>query len=86
MVDDLSSGKLDNITGHIKAKRIEFIKDDLLKEQIVKNAIKNIDIIFHLAATHGGRGYVDLHQGVMVKNIYMDAMLIGEAQKAGVKK
>ena len=62
VVDDLSSGKTENIKGHLKARSIDFLKGDIRKTEVMVKALKDIDIVFHLAADHGGRGYVDLHQ------------------------
>jgi nucleoside-diphosphate-sugar epimerase len=86
IVDDLSSGKLNNISVHLKNKSIEFIKNDLREPGVAKKAVKGIDIIFHLAADHGGRGYVDLHQASTSTNLLLDNLVFWEAQKAGVEK
>ena len=86
VVDDLSSGKQENISKHLQKKRIEFIKDDLSKSQVARRAVKNISCIFHLAAIHGGRGFVDMHQADCTKNLLLDTLLIQEAYKAGAEK
>lgn len=86
IVDDLSSGKLENITDHIKKKRVEFTKADLREPGVTRKAVKGIDIIFHLAADHGGRGYVDLHQAGPASNLFLDGVVFWEAVKAGVEK
>lgn len=86
VVDDLSSGKLFNLNHHIKSNSIEFIKGDLRENDIVKKAVKKIDLIFHLAGDHGGRGYVDLHQAGPATNLALDGLLFWEAKKANVEK
>lgn len=86
IVDDLSSGKLDNISVHVKNKSIEFIQDDLRNPGVTKKAVKDIDIIFHLAADHGGRGYVDLHQASTSSNLFLDGLVFWEALNADVEK
>ena len=43
-------------------------------------------VVFHLAAIHGGRGYVDLHQAPCSQNIAMDGMLVKAAHEGGVEK
>ena len=45
-----------------------------------------IDVVFHLAADHGGRGYVDLHQAACASNLALDGMLFNAACDAGVEK
>src|SRR5690349_13608921 len=62
VVDDLTSGKLANIQEHIDAGRVEFRQEDLLAPGAPQRAVEGMDVVFHLAAIHGGRGYVDLHQ------------------------
>ncbi len=86
VVDNLSSGLLKNINSHIKNKNIEFVKGDLRDSTVAKSATKKIDVIFHLAADHGGRGYVDLHQAGPASNFMLDGMIFREALKQNVKK
>jgi nucleoside-diphosphate-sugar epimerase len=86
VVDDLSSGKLENIQQHLAANRIEFIQADLREPGVARKAVEQIDIVFHLAADHGGRGYVDLHQAGPASNLFLDGVVFWEALKAGVPK
>lgn len=86
VVDDLTSGKLANIQGHIDAGAVEFVKADLLQPGVPQAAVTGIHTVFHLAAIHGGRGYVDLHQALCAQNLAMDGMLIKAAHEAGVEK
>lgn len=86
IVDDLSSGEIENIQSHLDARRVEFIQKDLLEQTVAEESVRGIDVIFHLAAIHGGRGYVDLHQAECAKNLALDGMLIKAAQEAGVEK
>jgi UDP-glucose 4-epimerase len=86
IVDDLSSGEIENIQGHLDSERVEFINRDLLDQDVADESVKGIDTVFHLAAIHGGRGYVDLHQAECAKNLTLDGMLIKAAQEAGVEK
>jgi nucleoside-diphosphate-sugar epimerase len=86
VVDDLTSGRLANIQGHIDAGIVEFRKEDLLHPGVAQRAVEGRDVVFHLAAIHGGRGYVDLHQAPCSQNIAMDGMLVKAAYEAGVEK
>lgn len=86
VVDDLSSGELDNISGHIESGAVELQQADLLDQDVAERAVADIDVVFHLAAIHGGRGYVDLHQAECAKNLALDGMLIHAAQRANVDK
>ena len=86
VVDDLSSGTVDNIAGHLAAGDVEFIEADLREPGVVRNALDGVDVIFHLAADHGGRGYVDLHQAGPASNFFLDGLVFWEAVKAEVEK
>jgi nucleoside-diphosphate-sugar epimerase len=86
VVDDLSSGKLANIQDHIEVGRVEFLRADLLEPGVAQRAVAGVDVVFHLAAIHGGRGFVDLHQAACAQNLAMDGMLIRAAHAAGVEK
>ena len=71
---------------HIKKKRVEFIVRDLRDLNLAKKSVKGVDIVFHLACDHGGRGYVDLHQGATSSNFLLDGSVIWASLKEGVEK
>lgn len=86
IVDDLSSGRLSNIQEHLDNGRIEFIEADLREPGVAQRAVEGIDVVFHLAADHGGRGYVDLHQAACATNLALDGMVFLACREAGVEK
>ncbi|HHQ2481153.1 TPA: NAD-dependent epimerase/dehydratase family protein [Bacillus cereus] len=86
IIDDLSTGKLQNIQSHIDAGRVEFIHSNLLDDGVARAAIIGMDVVFHLAAIHGGRGYIDLHQAQCAQNLILDGIVIREAHQADVEK
>lgn len=86
IVDDLSSGKLENIQQHLARGTVEFIQADLREPGVARMAMRDIEIVFHLAADHGGRGYVDLHQAGPASNLFLDGLVFWEARRAGVEK
>jgi len=86
VVDNLSGGKIENIKGHIDEGRIEFYHEDLLDANVARRAVKDIQVVFHLAADHGGRGYVDLHQVECSTNMILDGIIFKAACEAGVEK
>ena len=86
VVDDLSSGRLANIQGHIDDGTVELHQADLLDPGVPQRMVEGMDVVFHLAAIHGGRGFVDLHQAACAQNLAMDGMLIKAAYEAGVEK
>lgn len=86
IVDDLSSGKLENIQEHLANGTVEFIHADLREPGIARVAMQGIEYVFHLAADHGGRGYVDLHQAGPATNLFLGGLVFWEARQAGVGK
>jgi nucleoside-diphosphate-sugar epimerase len=86
IVDDLSSGHLGNLKQHLGTNKVEFIQADLREPGVARAAIEGVDTVFHLAADHGGRGYVDLHQAGPASNFFLDGLIFAEALKAKVKK
>ncbi len=86
VVDDLSSGKLENIQQHVQAGRIEFQEADLRDTGVAERVVQGMSVVFHLAADHGGRGYVELHQAACATNLFLDGVVFRAAHKAGVEK
>ncbi len=86
VADDLSSGRLGNIQGHIDAGEIEFIQVDLREPGAADSAVNGSNVVFHLAADHGGRGYVDLHQAACSTNLMLDGLIFSACYKARVEK
>lgn len=86
VVDDLSTGRKQNIERHLSEKAIEFVHADLLSTGVARAAMEGIDIVFHLAAIHGGRGYIDSYQAQCSRNLIMDGMVIDAAHHANIEK
>jgi nucleoside-diphosphate-sugar epimerase len=86
VVDDLSSGKIENIQNYINGGRVQFIQADLRDAGVVQKAVEGMSIVFHLAADHGGRGYVDTYQADCATNLAMDGMLFWACHNARVEK
>lgn len=86
VADDLSSGHKQNIQSHIDSKAVEFLEGDLKDQDFVRKAVQSRDVVFHLAADHGGRGYVDLHQAACATNLGLDASLFLACRDADVER
>jgi nucleoside-diphosphate-sugar epimerase len=86
VIDDLTSGRLENIQAHIDAGRVQFLHADLREPGVTRKALEGVKVVFHLAADHGGRGYVDLHQAGPASNLFLDGLIFWEAVKAKVEK
>ena len=86
VVDNLSSGKRENLAQHLAKNHIEFLEADLLDDGVARTALRGMDVAFHLAADHGGRGYVDLHQAACAGNLALDGMVFRAAVRENVEK
>jgi len=84
-IDDLSSGKLENLSECMD--KMEFIQGDLFKDKYRSYLPYNgQDAVFHLAAVHGGRGYVDRQQCGCSTNLALDNLVFMDCARRGVEK
>jgi len=86
VVDDLSSGTVANIQGHLDSGAVELLEANLLEPGVTDDACRGVDHVFHLAAIHGGRGYVEMHDAECGRNLVIDGLMIKSAIDAGVEK
>jgi nucleoside-diphosphate-sugar epimerase len=86
VIDDLSSGKFENIRGNVQDGTIEFFDGDLRERGVAEHAVDGMGVVFHLAADHGGRGYVDLHQAACAVNLMLDGLVFRACHQAKVDK
>jgi len=86
VIDNLSTGRIEYLEDHIRSGKVEFRQADLLDAADIADLVGGIDTVFHLAADHGGRGYVDLHQAACASNLTLDGMLFLACRRAGVGK
>ena len=72
VLDDLSSGRLENLEE--SKDRIKFAKKDLeyIRKTEIRSLFRDQDIVFHLAAVHGGRGYIQTHPADVCSNLSID--------------
>jgi len=50
VLDNLSSGKLDNIKGHLDSGKVEFVKGDIRDASFVKESLNGVNVVIHMAA------------------------------------
>ena len=86
VVDDLSSGLRENLLPHLNTGAIEFIEGDLRESHIAQAGMRERDVVFHHAADHGGRGYLELHQAGPASNFCLDGQVFFQALRADVQK
>jgi nucleoside-diphosphate-sugar epimerase len=84
VADDFSSGRIPNLAdvlGDVDVRR-----GDLRRESFAAQACRGVDAVFHLAADHGGRGYVDLHQAACATNLALDQTVFTACLAGGIGK
>jgi UDP-glucose 4-epimerase len=84
VVDDLSSGNLDNIAS--VSDKVEFIQGDLRDGSVADKCTKLKDIVFHLANIHGGRGFIETHPGEISQNFLIDGNVFYYSHLNGVER
>lgn len=84
VVDDLSSGRLENLRDHLQAGQIVFRQADLRRQHVAERATADQDCVFHLAADHGGRGYIETHEAACAGNLMLDGLVFDACVKSGV--
>ena len=77
VADDLSSGKREHLAA--VAERIDFLEVDLKRWESALTASENCSIVFHLAAAHGGRGYISTHPASCATNMALDNIVFETA-------
>ena len=50
VLDDLSTGRLENIKHHLGSGNVVFVEGDVRDKRVVDEAVKGVDAVFHLAA------------------------------------
>lgn len=81
VIDDLSSGRQENLS----AGGVRVVLGDLRNRDLAEETLKNIDTVFHLAAVHGGRGFIETYKQEMLVNLVIDNNVFSSGVKNGVK-
>lgn len=85
VVDDLSSGRIENLECHIASNRIKFLRADLSRPETADTATKGQRCVFHLAAAHGGRGYIESHEVACASNFVLNGVVFAACARNGVE-
>lgn len=78
VVDDFSSGKRSNLAGIPMAAVVE---GDLKDRNFALKSLSNSEIIFNLAAVHGGRGFIETYKREMLVNLSIDNNVFAAASE-----
>jgi len=84
VADDFSSGETENLAA--VEDQIEVISGNLKDRSFADEATADIDTVFHLAADHGGRGYISNYPANCASNMALDNIVYESAAKNGVDR
>jgi len=85
VIDDLSSGKIGNLSDSINNSNLKLVKDDITTINDLDREFYDVDYVFNLAAIHGGRGFIESQGKLMLKNFLIDQKVFQSAIKEKVK-
>ncbi|HEX8646225.1 MAG TPA: NAD-dependent epimerase/dehydratase family protein [Thermoleophilaceae bacterium] len=84
VADDLSSGSRRHLDA--VADEVEVLEGDLREPAFAERAARGAETVFHLAAMHGGRGYIDTHPVECTSNMLLDHVVFGACAAAGAAR
>jgi len=86
VIDDLSTGRLENIRNFIETNKIEFIQGSITDFNLLKKVLKDIDYVFHEAAIPSVPR--SIRDPITTSNVNINGTLnvLLAAKKCGVKK
>ena len=81
VLDDLSTGSIDNIT-HLKGQpRYEYTIDTVFNERVVAELVDRADVVFHLAAAVGVKLIVEKPVHTIETNVHGTEVILRHASK-----
>lgn len=94
VADDFSSGRLENLEYPLKERRsgeweygsLVVKRGDVRDRGFLRSAIEDVNIVFHLAAVHGGRGFIDTHPADCCQNMAIDELVFDACHRSAVEK
>ena len=85
VLDDLSTGRHDNLRQHEGDSRVEFVLGSILNEGLVDDTIRRADLVLHLAAAVGVNLIVERPLESLATNIRGSEIVLEKCHKYGRK-
>jgi UDP-glucose 4-epimerase len=82
VVDDFSSGRRGNVASLPEERIVEV---DLADRTLTLERFPECEYVFHLAAVHGGRGFIDTFPDQVLVNLAIDNNVYTAAERAGTR-
>lgn len=84
VVDDFSSGKRENLPAELSSDLI--IELDLAERARTLATLPDCEYVFHLAAVHGGRGFIDTFPDQVLVNLAIDNNVYSACARGGARR
>jgi UDP-glucose 4-epimerase len=81
VLDDLSTGSVENIRGHKNHPRFHYIFDSITNKHLLAELVDEADVIFHLAAAVGVRLIVESPVRTIETNVHGTQLVLDAASK-----
>jgi nucleoside-diphosphate-sugar epimerase len=85
VLDDLSTGRLENLEAGISSGAVEFVEGSILDEDLVEQCVAETDICLHLAAAVGVELILDRPLDSLIRNVRGSDIVISAVAKQGGK-
>ena len=83
VIDDLSTGSMDNIV-HLKGRPgFEYVIDSIMNESLTAELVDRADVVFHLAAAVGVKLIVEAPVRTIETNVHGTEIVLTHASKKG---
>ena len=83
VIDDLSTGSMDNIV-HLKGRQgFEYVIDSVMNESLTAELVDRCDVVFHLAAAVGVKLIVEAPVRTIETNVHGTEIVLTHASKKG---
>jgi len=86
VIDDLSTGNIENITHLKRHKNFKFHLGSILKGNLVERLVRDSDMVYHLAAAVGVKYIVENPMESIEVNVKGTEIVLEKANKCGKKK
>ena len=83
ILDDLSTGRHDNIRHHSRGINVEFVLGSILNEDLVDDVVRRSDVVLHLAAAVGVNLIVERPLESLATNVRGSEVVLEKCHKHG---
>lgn len=85
VLDDLSTGRHDNLRAHVGNSQVEFVLGSILNESLVDDVVRRVDVVMHLAAAVGVNLIIERPLESLATNIRGSEIVLEKCHKFGKK-